>query len=245
MIRRTRGRLQLILSRSVVRAHGWRGSESVWHAELPFGSPTDLPEILGVLAGGIPQEIGTRDLEIVVEPPLLQQRDLQGLPPVRAMDLRALVQQQSSQFFRQNGSPLVADACWLPGGRGRPRMAHAVAADELLVESVIEAAASAGFSVTAVRPGPALGETRLTLLPRTRQIAHAARAAHSLRRAGLAVAGLWLVVALFLVGRVIGERRFIDVELIRLAQPLAAVRDARLQIHGAETLLQEVARARV
>ncbi len=244
MSRRGKSRLQLTVSRTEVQVEGWCGSELVWIAEHSYCGTEDLKDILALIAAGVPESVKTRSLEIIVVPPLLQLRELPGLPPVRARDLRALIQQQVSQFFRQNGSPLIADAHWLPGARGLPRVAIAAATDEALVECVVEAASGAGYSVSTVRPGPDPRVTRLSLLPRSMQALHAARGARSLRRAVVAVAALWVMVGLFLAGRAISERRFIEAELARLERPLTAMRSARMQIHGVRVLLENVATAR-
>jgi hypothetical protein len=52
------------------------------------------------------------------------------------------------------------------------------------------------------------------------------------------------MVGLFIAGRAIGERRYIDAELARLEQPLAAMRSARSQVHDVRLLLRDVATAR-
>ncbi len=239
-----KSRLQLTLSCTGVRAEGWRGSESLWITEHPYGATEDLKAIVALMVAAVPQSIATRTLEIIIVPPLLQLRELPGLPPVRASDLRAMIQQQVGQFFRQSGSPLIADAHWLPGTRGQPRIAIAAATDEAIVEGVMEAASGAGFSVAAVRPGPDPRVTRLSLLPRSMQALRAARGTRSLRRAAAAVAALWALVGLFVAGRAIGERRYIDAELARLEQPLSAMRSARSQVHGVRLLLRDVATAR-
>ena len=244
MSRSGRSRLLLTVSPTEIRVEGWHGSDSVWTAEHPYGATEDLIDIVALIAAGVPEAVKTRSLEIIVVPPLLQVRELPGLPPVRARDLRAMIQQQVSQFFRQNGSPLVADAHWLPGTRGQPRLAIAAATDEALVEIVVEAATGAGFSVSTVRPGPDPRVAHMSLLPRSIRALDAARGNQASRRAAAAVAALWAMVGLLVAGRAIGESRFIDAELARLEQPLAAVRSARLQIHGARVLLQDVATAR-
>jgi hypothetical protein len=233
------GSWNITVERASIRGTVEHRGRVVWSGVQLYAGDQELSEAVVRLVAAGPAA-RSRRAAFILEPPVLQRRALKDLPPVRRPALQALVAHQASRFFRQNGHPLVTDAVWTPSPKGAPRLAQAVAAEEILVSAVLEGAAKAGLRVDAIRPA-ANTSTLLSLLPATARVARDQRTRRQLRRLASVVGMLWLVVGVVAVLRYRQERRHVDTELARLAAPLAALLAARREMGRTQAMLEAVA----
>jgi hypothetical protein len=229
--------LHLRVGRTTVRAESIRDGIQLWAGETGYADLAALTDAIARLATEAPP--GCRRLVATLEHPPAQLRTLTDLPPVTRRHLAALVAQQAGRFFRRNGHRLVTDAAWLE--QGDTRVARAAAAEEPLVEAIGEGARAAGLWLAAITPADA--RTPLSLLPRSEREDRERVARRRARQLTLATGAIWLVAGALFVGRLTWERRAIERELAALAQPLAAVLDARRELHDAEATIGAVTAA--
>jgi hypothetical protein len=229
--------LHLRVGRTTVRAQAIRDGLQVWAGETPYADVAALADAIARLAAEAPP--GCRRLVATLEHPPVQLRTLTDVPPVKRAHLAALVAQQAGRFFRKNGHLLVTDAAWLT--QGDSRVARAAAVEEPLVEAIADGARAAGLWLAAIAPADGLAP--LSLLPRSERADRERVARRRTRQLAFAAGGIWLVAGALFVGRLMWEQRAIDRELAALAQPLAAVLDARRELHDAETTVAAVTAA--
>ena len=230
--------LHLVVGTSVVRAEARRGGVTVWAGEAAYESLSDLTEVVARLAA-VPSE-RCRSLRVMLERPPAQTRTLTDLPPVRERDLASLVATQAGRFFRRNGAALVTDAVWVTNGKGRVTQAAAV--EEPLLVAIVAGASQAGLVVESI--GPAGLSSHLQLLPAAdRAVGLRARRRASMRLAAAACA-VWLTAGALFGVRLIKERHEVDAELAAADAPLAALRDVRLEMRAAETMVITLADAK-
>lgn len=242
MIPRPPATLRLVLGRDSIRSE-LAGPDGAIAGRIGYAHEEELRAAVGALVARVPKSARPREAELLVEPPLLQRRQLSDLPRVGRRELRALVEHQAGRFFRQNGHRLVTDAAWEAGRPGSPRTAMVIAVEEHLVEAVMDEARGAGVPVAAVRPALASDLTRFSLLPPATREARTRAAWAQLRKWARGVLMLWLMTAALAVIRFERERRLIDAELARLEAPLVSLRVAHQKIAAAEVMLRAVDRA--
>lgn len=230
--------LHLTVGRATVHAEAVRAGVVVWAGDTTYDSCDDLAEVVATLAAA-PSE-RCRRLEVTLERPPAQARTLKDLPPVRERELAPLVANQAGRFFRRNGAPLVTDATWVTNGAGR--VTRAAAVEEPIVLALIAGAKQAGLVMGGI--GAAGLERRIQLLPPVERAARARARRRSLVRLGTAVLALWCTVGIAFTLRMIGERRAIDAELSAASAPLAALREVRQEMRGAEAMVVGIADAR-
>src|SRR6266571_9242256 len=216
--------LRLRIGRSTLRAEAIERGSVTWAGEASYANLAELADAIARLAAEPPR--ACRRLVVALDRPPVQLRTLTELPPVKPLHLAALVAQQARRFFRKNGLPLVTDAVWV--GKGPTRMARAAAVEEPLVEAIAAGARAAGLWLETIAPA---GEAAtLTLLPRSERQSRERAARGRTRRLTMATGGLWLAVGALFLGRLAWERRNVERELAALAQPLAAVLQARREL---------------
>lgn len=242
MIPRSPATLRLVLGRDSIRSE-LADPDGALAGCIGYAHEEELRAAVGALVARVPQSARPRVAELLVEPPLLQRRQLTDLPGVSRRELRALVEHQAGRFFRQNGHRLVTDAAWEAGQRGSPRTAMVFAVEEHLVEAVMDEARGAGVPVAAVRPALASDLTRFSLLPPATREARTRAAWVQVRTWARGVLLLWLMTAALVVIRFERERRLIEAELARLEPALVSLRVARQKIAAAEVMLRAVDRA--
>lgn len=240
-----RARLKLRVGQGMARAELVRGSAVLWAGEAPFASLAELEHAVSQLAAREPLPVRPAALDAELEPPLVQLRTLRGLPPVRASQLRALVATQASRFFRRNGKPLVTDACWATGEGRRQGVAVAAAAEEPLVEAVLDGARTAGLVIETIRPAGTPPGTRLGLVPQAERRRRYQRAVLSLRRLALLAGLTWVAAGGVFLVRLERERVAVARELARLERPAEAVRAARRALGQAAAMVETLDRASV
>jgi len=228
--------LELRVARRTVHAAATRGGTTMWAAEAAYESPGELSELIARLAGEC--GIHCRSAHVAVGHPPVQLRTLTDIPPVDDRQLAALVAHQSTRFFRRNGAPLVTDAVWVtePGGR----VARAAALEEPLVEAIAAGARAAGLRLHTITVADVA--LPLALLPEAERAARLRAAHRRVRALSVAAAGIWLVVSVLWVARLLWERRLVDREWARLQAPLAAVLAARREVHDVEAALAGIRR---
>jgi hypothetical protein len=220
------------------RAELTRGARVLWAAESAYSSPDELRDAIAQLTAGESMPVRAPRLRVELGPPIAQVRTLHGLPPVRAVHLKALVATQSGRFFRRNGKPLVTDAAW-PGGK-RGGVVAAAAAEEPWILAILEGAAAGGGEVESIRPDGGPAGVRLELL-----------SAEELRRRWrreLVALGRLAVIATLTWSAALGvwgirferERRAVNREIERLRAPAEAVGSARRALGVAAELVDSV-----
>ncbi len=229
--------LRLRIGRSSLRAEAIEHGSVTWAGESSYGELSELADAIARLAAEPPR--ACRRLVVALDRPPVQLRTLTELPPVKPQHLAALVAQQAGRFFRKNGQPLVTDAAWV--GTGPTRVAHAAAVEEPLVEAIAAGARAAGLWLETIVP--ANGAAPLTLLPRSERESRERAGRNRTRRLAIASCGLWLAAGGLFVARLAWERRAVERELAALAQPLAAVLEARRELRDAETTLNAITTA--
>jgi hypothetical protein len=207
-----------------------RGALVLWNGQMDYRDRQDLSDaIAGLVAEPALVKPGKR-LLVELERPVVQLRTLQDIPPVRANQLRVLVEQQGHRFFRKNGCPLIIDAV----RAGNHRNVRAVAVEEPVVAAIAEGARAGGFYLEDVRPAE-WPNPRLSLLPSAERDRRKRLARLSLRRIGVAVILLWTGAIAVGITSHLRQARSVDRELARLSEPVAALREARRQ----EQLIRE------
>jgi hypothetical protein len=231
------GLLRLRIGRSSLRAEAVEHGAVVWAGEASYASVAELADSIARLAGEPPR--ACRRLVVALDRPPVQLRTLTDLPPVKETHLVALVAQQAGRFFRKNGHALVTDAAWV--GQGATRVAHAAAVEEPLVGAIAAGARAAGLWLDTI--APADEAAALTLLPRAERESRERAARGRTRRFAIITCALWLAVGALFFLRLAWERRAVERELAALAQPLAAVLQARRELRDAETTLDAITAA--
>ena len=230
-------RLRLRIGRATLRAEAVRTGVVTWAGEASYAQVTELADAIARLAAEAPP--GYRRLTAVLDHPPAQLRTLADLPPVKARHLAALVAQQAGRFFRKNGRALVIDAAWV--GKEAPGVARAAAVEEPLVEAIAAGARAAGLWLETI--APAGDGAPLTLLPKSERESRERAARRRTRLLAVVACALWLAACGLFVARLAWERRSVELELAALAQPLAAVLEARRELRDAETTLNAITAA--
>ncbi len=236
MIRRA-PTLHLQVGRTTLRAEAIKDGIQVWAGETAYADLAALADAIARLAAEAPP--GCHRLVATLEHPPVQLRTLTDVPPVKRRDLAALVAQQAGRFFRKDGHLLVTDAAWLI--HGDTRIARAAAVQEALVEAIAQGARAAGLWLAAITPADV--RAPLSLLPRSERADRERVARRRARQLAIAAGAIWLVSLALFVGRLAWERRAIERELSALVRPLAAVLDARRELHDAEATIAAVTAA--
>jgi len=224
--------LDLTVGSSAVRAAILRHGVVDWAAECPWGSESELIDVIARLAAELPRP--SRCVTVTLERSLVQQRTIRDLPPVRGAVLPRLVAAQDRRFFRRNGRLLVTDAVWV--GENGSRVARAAAVEQPLVEAIAEGARAAGMTLVDVVPADA--PRTLSLLPPTERHARDRVARRRIRQLAAVTTAVWVVTAGLFAGRLTSERRRVDAELAAAQAPLAAVRAARRELAAAEAAIE-------
>ena len=228
---------RLRISRSTLRAEAIERGLVTWAGEASYRNAAELADAIARLAAEPPR--ACRRLVVALDRPPVQLRTLTELPPVKPRHLAALVEQQSGRFFRKNGQALITDAAWV--GEGPTRVAHAAAVEEPLVEAIAAGARAAGLWLETIVPA---GESApLKLLARSEGDSRERAARRHTRRLAAVTCALWITAGALFAGRLFWERHNVERELAALAQPLAAVLQARRELRDAETTLNAIATA--
>lgn len=229
--------LRLRIGRATLRAEAVEHGSVTWAGEASYAALGELADAIARLAAVSPR--ACRRLTVALERPPVQLRVLSDLPPVKPRHLAALVAQQAGRFFRKNGQPLVTDAAWV--GRGEARVARAAAVEEPLVEAIVAGARAAGLWLETI--APADDAAPLTLLPRAERESRGRAARRRTRTLAVTAAAMWVAAAALCFTRLAWERRAVERQLAALAQPLAALLEARRELRDAETTLNAVTAA--
>jgi len=231
------GLLRLRIGRSSLHAEAVEHGSVTWVGEASYRELGELADAIARLAAEPPR--ACRRVVVSLDRPPVQLRTLRELPPVKPRHLAALVAQQTGRFFRKNGQPLVTDAAWV--GKGPTRVAHAAAVEEPLVEAIAAGARAAGLWLETI--APAGDGVRLALLPKSERESRERATHRRTRRLAVVTCALWFAAGALFFVRLAWERRAVERELAALAQPLAAVLDARRELRDAETTLNAITAA--
>jgi hypothetical protein len=161
---------------------------------------------------------------------------LDDLPPVPEPQLRPLVEQQSHRYFRKNGKPLVVDAHYVNGARGKA--VHLAAVEEPVVEAIHDGIRAAGLRLDDIVP--AGGSNRLSLVPPGERRRRRQRAALSLRRLGIVTVGMWTIVGVLMVMTTTVRRRAVESELATLSNPVEALASVEREIAQGRAMLAAI-----
>ncbi|MEO8201000.1 MAG: PilN domain-containing protein [Gemmatimonadota bacterium] len=195
-----------------------RKGQVVWAGQTEYAGLEDLTDAIARLVAE-PEVIGSLSrVRVELERPLVQCRTLVDLPTVPVNALRPMVEQQAHRYFRKNGKPLIVDAL---RANGKGSGVEAAAVEEPVVEAIWAGVRAAGFRLEDVAPSGYVGRLSLHLPAERARRRREARL--SLRRLSLAVGILWLMVVGATWFNLVRQRREIDRELARLADPVAAL----------------------
>mgnify|MGYP000031549870 CR=1 FL=1 len=228
--------LELTLERGRLRAELNRRGRSLWQAEAPFDSPTDLANLIAALPGQEGFDPSVRRVRVTLTSPLVQRRTLRDLPPVSPGALREMIAQQQQRFFRRNGHPLLTNARWLPSERSAPRVAEAVAIESPWLEALGEGVQHAGLRLERV----GVNDSPLTLLPPDEAMRRARAARRHLRWLGAACVACWLGALALHVGTLMLADRRLAAERTQLERPATALRQARRELSTAAGVVATV-----
>lgn len=204
-----------------------RDSEPV--AMLSYADAGELTQAVAALCRDAGQA-RRRRVEVIFGDSIVQRRTLTDLPRVRSSVLRELVQAQQRRYFRRNGRNLVTDARWTETADGAVKHVTAVAVDEWLAETVIEAIGQAGLAVE--RASDLSG--RFRLIPEGVSTLRLSQQRRQASRLLVAALMLWLsAVITYWVG-VRARERALDAELARIAPAMTTLREARRRLGQAE-----------
>lgn len=239
--------LRLQVTRGILRAELRRRTTVAWAGEAAFGDADQLSAAIGALVVEAPVLRCAGAVEVVVEPPLVQLRTLNDLPPVRTRALAAIVAHQSGRFFRKNGKPLVTDAVWIGGQRllwprrpGPPPVARAAAIEAPWVEAIVKGARDAKLPIPTISPGSTAGEPCMDLMTPAERVARRRQARGLTRRLAAVAVALWLGVGALYLVRLITTRHGLDIEVARLRKASEAVIAARRTVHETDAMVRTV-----
>lgn len=237
--------LRLRIGASRLQAELISRGQLAWAAEAGFDSAAELEEAIATLAGELPPGRGLR-ADVVLLPPMLQLRHINGIPPVRSQRaLDGIIAGQSSRFFRRNGHPLVTSAHRTPraGWFRRPSDSCVAAAVEQPWLDAIGAGLGAaglvegGIGVEGMKAGPNFRSGNATLTRRKR-----------LKRQIVVLACVammfWAAAAITLALRVHRAKSDLEVGIAQLREPATAARTAHIALEHAQEALDSVASAR-
>jgi len=231
--------VELHVERGRLKATG----DGSWVGEAPYGGLEDLAETVGTLSREMPRARWGRrpSVRITIHPPVAQTRTLEGLPSLRPGDLRALVAEQASRFFRGSRDELVTNAGRQPGTSGN--VVRAAAVDRHTLELLIGATRDSGLSVGSV--GTPVDGAWLELLPERERAEQRRRRLRSLALHAAVVALAWLATAGWYVASLRTERQRLDRELAALRPATTALASLDRESRLAARMLQavEVSRA--
>lgn len=234
--------MRVRIGRGTLTGEALSGSTVVAAAESRFGTPEELTETLAALRGEMGCDTGSA-CEVEVEPPLMQRRTLQSLPPVSPRALEELVDLHAARFLRRNGKPLVTGARWLSRPRPWRRSASAVAEIAGIelpwLDAIVEGVRSAGLELERVGPTASRMHVQSPIERRRTR----ARDLTILRRLGAFAIAAWVAAAATHVGRMMYADRELSRALRRMQTPAAAVRSARRAVGDAERMIDAVARS--
>lgn len=234
------GTIELRVGAGRLAVEARRGGKTSWRAETDHSGSVDLADALAGLAAELPSRLRTWPVDVRLEPPLVQLRTLEGIPPVRQTALRPLVAQQVDRYFRRAGQPLVLDARWIGTKRQARRRVRAAAAEEALVMAVISGIESAGLRLAGVGVAGSAEEARLDLLPPAERLRRAHRHRATTLHLALTTAVLWIAVITATLFNLYRERGVLARERAALARPLAALRKAQEEVEAARDMLAAI-----
>ncbi len=215
----------------------------LWAGQAAHERPDDLGEAIARIAAEESLPVRTRRLRVVLEPPLVQVRELRGLPPVRRSALRSLVALQAGRFFRRNGKPLVTDATWERRTTGKPRVAWAAAVEEPWLDAITSGARAAGLQVEAITPADECGGAVLELVSSDEQARRRGIDRLTVRRLAIGAASAWVAAVAIVTIRLTREERRIERELAALDAPAKAVMLARRRLGETARTVEPIGRA--
>ena len=232
--------MRLAIGATVVEAEVLRHGKPIWKGSAVHAGPEDLAQVIARLASDGAPLSGKPPVRVELLPPVVQLRTLDDLPPVRRRALGDMVSLQRSRFFRQNGKPLLTDACWLPRRKGKPPTARAAAVEEPWSEAAIEACRALGLEVEAIHPAGGRIEAGLDLMPEGERSVRDRRARIAIRRWAIVAGMAWLVLGGISVARFLREERRVRSRLEALAEPAAAMGRAREALRAGSATLAAV-----
>jgi hypothetical protein len=226
---------------------------------IRFGQPPPQQEVSAAVesAGGVDGLLaalrqrharahrGLPRLEIRLVRPLVQVRELTGLPPVSEPDLKRLVAQRAEQFFRRDLRPACTDAVWIgKPDSNAPRPALAAAADPELLATLEAGAETHGWLLDRITVEGSAVERRLRLRSPSGEAAGRRRRRAVARRLLLAALGTAALLPVVAVGRLKLESRVIEARLNTLHEPGEAASNLRKATDEARAMLAAIEQAR-
>jgi hypothetical protein len=240
MVRR---HLRLRVAASLLHAELVSRGQVVWSAEAGFDSVHELEDVIAALAGELPSR--SVSAHVVLLPPVLQVRHLDGIPPVRSQRaLDGIVASQSGRFFRHNGHPLATSAHRVRSQWFRRPSGQCIAAavEQPWLDAIGAGLESAGLvegsiGVEGPKPGPEFRSGKAMLI-RVRRIR---RQIASLTCMALL---LWGAAAITLAVRLHRVNSDLETGIQQLREPASAALAARAALQQAQDAIDSVAAAR-
>lgn len=224
----------------------FRRSSALQEASKSIEITDDLNAVLATLRERhVRGRGGLRRLEIRLARPLVQVRELTGLPPVSEPDLKRLVAQRVERFFRRDVLAACTDAVW--NGRSAPnapRPAIAAAADPELLATLEASAQSHGWLLDRITVDGSAVERRLRLRSPGGEIGRRHRHRTVLKRLLLGSLGVFTLLVVAAVGRLELKSRELAARLEHLRQPAEAASLLRRETDEARAMLAVIEQAR-
>jgi len=244
---RSPSRWSLTIGSGGVHLLGLRNRLVLSQAEATCGALEDLPATLTTLREEAECPAKPVSARVVLGRPFVQYREIHGLPLVSQPVLARLIAGEASRFFRQNGSPLVTTAGWMPSPRGAPPVAAAAAADHDLLETMHHVISAAGFRVSRFDlefAGQGPSGPRLWLVPPSARSQRKMRERRQLRMLGIATATLWITMAIVAGAAHWRHRREVEARIAQLSQPAGALLRVRQEMAKADSMIAAIRVAR-
>ena len=230
-------RLELHLNATTVEARLCSGNTVVWAATASFGSLPELQDAIAELGQALDGRARNAEAVLLVHPPWVQVREIDGLPRVSSRRLGLLIALQPLRYFRKTPGTLCTTAAWaeMPcEGTAKEPRALAGALNSECAEAAMAGAAEAGIRLHRIQSGE---HPALSFLPHT--LASRLRAAH--RRAAIRAAQLSVVCCVIAAATVAADRarsdREVEASVARILPAAMAASEARERVAiGAEQL---------
>jgi len=213
-----------------------RGADGRWTDEVAYQTTAELTDVIAhqSLGNGRPAR-----LMVVLEPAVVQRRELLDLPPVPQRELDRLVARGAARFFRQNGHPLITAVAGSGITTQAGRAVRAIAVDSALTDAILAGATRSGAHLTdihASETGPAI-----SLLPMSERQRRQRQEWKAVLRIAAGTLVLWMATAAVLAGWIGWKTHVVDRELRRLEEPRLALAAARRSMDSATAMVDSIA----